>query len=151
MVTQVMTEIAVGYDNQGLGEIINGNFTDRSGAVVNRWRRTYDGIQRANNAIRNISTMDIPEDSKKVFIAEARFLRGIYYFYLMNLFGGVPIYDEAVDLNKGFIDLKQPRSSVEEVRAFILADLTAAIEGLPATYPPAQLGRATKGAASGEK
>ncbi len=143
------TDIAVGYDPQGLGDIINGNFTDRSGTVVNRWRRTYDGVQRANNAIRNISTMDIPEDSKKVFIAEARFLRGLYYFYLMNLFGGVPLYDETVDLNKDFNNLKQPRSSVEEVRAFIMADLTAAIQGLPVSYPPAQLGRATKGAAYG--
>lgn len=141
------TDIGLGYDPQGLGDIIGGNFTDRTGTVVNRWRRTYDGVQRANNAIRNISTMDIPEASKKTFIAEARFLRGLYYFYLMNLFGGLPLYDETVDLNRDFNTLKLPRSSVEEVRAFILADLTAAIEGLPVAYPPAQLGRATKGAA----
>ena len=142
-----LTDIGIGYDPQGLGDIISGTFTDRTGTVVNRWRRTYDGVQRANNAIQNISKMDIPEDSKKTFIAEARFLRGMYYFYLMNLFGGVPLYDETVDLNRDFNTLKLPRSSVEEVRAFILADLTAAIEGLPASYPPAQLGRATKGAA----
>ncbi|WP_247235625.1 RagB/SusD family nutrient uptake outer membrane protein [Telluribacter sp. SYSU D00476] len=142
-----MTDIAIGYDPQGMGDFINGNFTDRTGAVVNRWRRGYDGIQRANTAIRNIAGMDIPEASKTVYIAEARFLRGLYYFYLMNLFGGVPIYDEAVDLNKDFNQLLKPRSSEEEVRAFILADLTAAVDGLPVTYPPAHLGRATKGAA----
>jgi starch-binding outer membrane protein, SusD/RagB family len=141
------TDIAMGYDGQGLGDIINGNFTDRTGAVVNRWRRGYDGVQRANTAIRNIAGMDIPENSKKVFIAEARFLRGLNYFYLTNLFGGVPLYDESVDLNRDFNSLTLPRSSVEEVKAFIVADLTAAIEGLPVSYPPAQLGRATKGAA----
>ncbi len=141
------TDIAMGYDGQGLGDIINGNFTDRSGTVVNRWRRGYDGIQRANTAIRNITDMDIPESSKKVFLAEARFLRGLNYFYLTNLFGGVPLYDESVDLNRDFNNLTLPRSSAEEVKAFILADLTAAIEGLPVSYPPAQLGRATKGAA----
>lgn len=91
--------------------------------------------------------MDIPEGSKKAFIAEARFLRGLSYFYLTNLFGGVPLYDESVDLNRDFNNLTLPRSSAEEVKAFILADLTAAIEGLPVSYPPAQLGRATKGAA----
>ena len=53
------TDIGLGYDPQGLGDIIGGNFTDRTGTVVNRWRRTYDGVQRANNAIRNISTMDL--------------------------------------------------------------------------------------------
>lgn len=141
------TDIAMGYDGQGLGDIINGNFTDRTGAVVNRWRRGYDGVQRANTAIRNIAGMDIPEASKKGFIAEARFLRGLTYFYLTNLFGGVPLYDESVDLNRDFNNLTLPRSSADEVKAFILADLTAAIEGLPVAYPPAQLGRATKGAA----
>lgn len=44
MGTQEMTAIAVGYDNQGLGDIINGNFTDCSGKIGNSWRCTYDGI-----------------------------------------------------------------------------------------------------------
>ena len=114
-----LTDIGIGYDPQGLGDIISGTFTDRTGTVVNRWRRTYDGVQRANNAIQNISKMDIPEDSKKTFIAEARFLRGLYYFYLMNLFGGVPLYAETVDLNRDFNTLKLPRSSVEEVHKTI--------------------------------
>ena len=142
-----LTDIAVGYDGQGLGDIINGNFTDRTGIMVNRWRRGYDGIQRANNALRNLADMDIPDASKKVFMGEARFLRGLYYFQMLNLFGGVPIYDETTDLNRDFNQLLLPRSSEAEVRAFIVADLTAAIADLPVSYPAAQLGRATKGAA----
>ena len=143
-----LTDIAVGYDGQGLGDIVNGNFTDRTGIMVNRWRRGFDGVQRANTAILNISGMDISEDSKKAFIAEARFMRGLFYFHLLNLFGGVPLYNETVDLNRDFNQLLLPRSSEADVRAFILADLTAAIEGLPVSYPPAHLGRATKGAAT---
>ncbi|GEO02605.1 hypothetical protein AAE02nite_02690 [Adhaeribacter aerolatus] len=142
-----LTDIALGYDPQGLGDIINGNFTDRTGIVVNRWRSGFDGIQRANAAIANISKMDIPEESKKVFIAEARFLRGLYYFQLMNLFGGVPLYNETVDLNRDFNQLLLPRNTEADVRTFVLADLTAAIEGLPVSHPAVQLGRATKGAA----
>ncbi|WP_025765120.1 RagB/SusD family nutrient uptake outer membrane protein [Dyadobacter tibetensis] len=141
------TDIALGYDGQGLGDIIAGTFTDRSTNVVNRWRRGFDGIQRANSVIRNVATMDIPEESKRVYIAEARFLRGLYYFYLKNLFGGIPIYDETIDLNKDFNDLKKPRNTEDEVQAFILADLAAAIAGLPVSHDPAHLGRATKGAA----
>jgi hypothetical protein len=143
-----LTDIAVGYDAQGLGDIINGNFTDRTATVVNRWRRGYDGVQRANTAIRNISGMDLPGETKKVFIAEARFMRGLYYFNLLNLFGGVPLYDETADLNKDFNKLLLPRNAEAEVRAFILADLTAAIADLPVAHPPAHLGRATKGAAT---
>ncbi|MGV3639410.1 MAG: RagB/SusD family nutrient uptake outer membrane protein, partial [Adhaeribacter sp.] len=142
-----LSDIALGYDGQGLGDIITGNFTDRTGIVVNRWRRGFDGVQRSNTAIMKISGMDIPEESKKAFIAEARFMRALYYNYLMNLFGGLPLYNETVDLNKDFNKLLLPRNTEAEVRAFILADLSAAIAGLPVAHAPGHLGRATKGAA----
>src|SRR5690606_3449313 len=127
--------------------IINGAFTDRTGNVVNRWRSLFDGVQRANTAIRNISEMEISDESKKVFLGEARFMRALYYFNLMNLFGGVPVYDETTDLNVEFNSLLKPRSTEQEVRNFILADLTAAVESLPVSYSSEHYGRATKGAA----
>lgn len=141
------SDIAVGYDGQGLGDIIGGNFTDRTGLIVNRWRRGFDGIQRANTVIRNVSEMDIPDETKSVVIGEARFLRAFFYFHLLNLYGGVPIYDESVDLNRDFNQLLQPRSTEEQVRSFIISDLTQAIASLPVSYPAAHYGRATKGAA----
>ncbi|MDO6437804.1 RagB/SusD family nutrient uptake outer membrane protein [Cyclobacterium sp. 1_MG-2023] len=143
-----VTDIAIGYDGQGLGNIIDGNFTDRTSIVVNRWRRGYDGIQRANTVIRNVSEMEISEEVKSTVIGEAKFLRAYFYFYLLNLFGGVPLYDESVDLNKDFNQLKAPRSTEEEVRAFIIADLDDAINNLPTSYPQEHYGRATKGAAT---
>lgn len=142
-----LSDIAMGYDGNGLGPIISGTFTSRTNLVVNRWRRAYDGIQRANNAIRNITEMEIPEESKTTFIGEAKFIRALLYFYLTNLFGEVPIYDESVNLNTDFNSLSNPRSSVEEVRQFILDDLAASIESLPVSYPAEYTGRATKGAA----
>ncbi|EPR69584.1 putative nutrient binding outer membrane protein [Cyclobacterium qasimii M12-11B] len=96
------SDIGVGYDGQGLGDIINGNFTDRSGTIVNRWRRGFDGIQRANTVIRNVNEMEISEEVQSTVIGEAKFLRAYFYFHLLNLFGGVPIYDESIDLNQGF-------------------------------------------------
>lgn len=141
------SDIGVGYDGQGLGDIINGNFTDRTGIIVNRWRRGFDGIQRANTVIRNVSQMDIAAETRSVVIGEARFLRAFFYFHLLNLYGGVPIYDETVDLNRDFNQLLAPRSTEEQVRAFIIADLTEAIASLPVSYPAQHYGRATKGAA----
>lgn len=141
-----LTDVAMGYDI-GFGDVIGGNITSRTGTVVNRWRRAYDGVQRTNHAIRNISQMDIPDESKRVFIGEARFLRALFYFHLLNLFGGIPLYDESVDLNKDFNNLMQPRASADEVRAFILRDLDAAVADLPVSYESKYLGRATKGAA----
>lgn len=141
-----LTDIAMGYDI-GFGDVIGGAITNRTGSIVNRWRRTFDGIQRTNHAIQNITAMDIEADKKEAFIAEAKFLRALFYFHLMNLFGGVPLYDETVDLNKDFNNLMEPRASEDEVRAFILRDLETAIGGLPVQYDAQHAGRATKGAA----
>lgn len=141
-----LTDIAIGYDI-GFGDVIGGAVTASTGTFVNRWRRGFDAIQRTNHAIQNINKMTIPDDSKKIFLGEAKFLRGLFYFRLMNLFGGVPIYDETVDLNKDFNTLLKPRSSEDEVRAFILKDLDDAVANLPVSYDAKYYGRATKGAA----
>ncbi|GAA4440350.1 RagB/SusD family nutrient uptake outer membrane protein [Ravibacter arvi] len=141
------TDIAIGYDVQGLGDIITGTFTNRTDVIVQRWKRGFDGIQRANTVIRNVTPMEIPDATKSVIIGEARFLRAFFYFHLLNLYGGVPIYDESVDLDRQFNELLLPRNSEKEVRDFILADLADAIAKLPASYPAAQYGRATKSAA----
>lgn len=141
-----LTDVGIGYDI-GFGDIISGAFTDRSGTVTGRWKSGYDLIQRANHAISNIQKMEIDAEKKNIMISEAKFLRSLMYFQLSNLFGGLPIYDEQVDLNKDFADLKNPRSSVEDVQKFIIEDLNFAIQNLPVKYDDKFLGRVTKGAA----
>lgn len=140
-------ETAIGYDAQSLEHAFLGTYTDRTAIVVNKWRATYDGIQKANTVIRNVSTMEISEEVKTQVIGEAKFMRALYYFHLMDFYGGVPIYDESIDLNAEFNNLLEPRSSVDVVRTFILKDLADAISSLPVSWPAADYGRATKGAA----
>lgn len=143
----MLTDIGLGYDPPGFGEIISGTFTDRTGMVVSRWRSGFDMIQRANHAIAQIQKMSIPDDKKNVFIGEAKFLRALMYFQLSNLFGGVPIYDETVDLNVEFATLMKERASLADVQKFIKDDLTYAIQNLPVKYEDKYYGRITKGAA----
>lgn len=142
-----LSDIAIGYDGQAYEAAANGNYTDRTGFVVNHWKSTYDGVQRANNAIANIKGMDINEGLKNTLVAESKFLRALYYFHLMDFFGGVPLYDESVNLNEDFNNLLAPRNSEQEVRDFIISDLTEAINHLPVSHEGNQKGRATKGAA----
>src|SRR5690606_32888119 len=101
----------------------------------------------ANHAIANITGMEIVEEAKKIMIAETKFLRALFYFHLLDFYGGVPLYDESVNLNEDFNNLLKPRSSEQEVRDFILADLSEAINNLPVSYDASHQGRATKGAA----
>lgn len=145
--TDNLSDIAIGYDAQAYEAAGNGSYTDRTGFVVNHWRSTFDGVQRANAVILNVGQMDLTAEKKAPVIAEAKFMRALYYFHLLDFFGGVPLYDETTDLNKDFNSMLKPRSTPEQVRAFIIADLDAAVKDLPLAWPAADYGRATKGAA----
>lgn len=142
-----MGGLAFGWQESGYLSAMVGTANEQTAYISNFWRNQYDEIQRANQVIRRVPGMPIDDAIKKSVVAEAKFLRALHYAELISYFGGVPLYDEAVDLNADFNDLKNPRSTIEEVRAFIVKDLTEAIADLPVAWPQADYGRATKGAA----
>lgn len=116
--------------------------------VINRlWGGSFIGIQRANLVLQKvpgISGMD-PVIQKRC-LGEAQFLRAKYYFDLVRVYGDVPLFTappaspEAVNI---------PRTPAAEVYKQIEQDLIDAIGNLPASYSGADLGRATKWAATG--
>lgn len=130
-----------------LAALENGTSTDRTNAYLEKWKDMYDGVTKANHALQNIGSADMPEEDKDRYLAEVRFLRGLYYFHLLDFYGGVPIYDESWNLAETYDKMLEPRSSVEEVRSFILADLDFAVRHLPYSWDAADYGRATKTAA----
>ncbi len=108
------------------------------------WSGYYRGINRANAAIDNVAKMSIDVALRDRLVAEARFLRAMYYFNLVRWFGDLPLL---LSETKSLDGLAVARSPEAEVYAQIEADLRAAIATLPATYPAADDGRATRGAA----
>jgi len=142
-----MGSLAFGWQENGYLSFMIGNATEQTTYISNYWRHMYDEIQRANQVIRRAADMPIDDNIKKPVVAEAKFLRALHYAELVSYFGGVPLYDESVDLNVDFNNLKKPRATAGEVRAFIIKDLTEAIPDLPLAWPAADYGRATKGAA----
>ena len=138
-------DIAYGYNYYMM---FLGTYTERDGTIQSTWQTFYDGIQRSNSFISAVSEMGVLTDEQKnQYIAEAKFLRGLFYFTLMDLYGGVPYYDETTNVNKDYLNMKKPRSSEEEIRSYILNDLNEAIKYLPVQHAAAEYGRVTKGAA----
>lgn len=123
------------------------SFASNSGGVQNHWQYLYELVHRSNTVIRNVENMPISRVTIDRVTGEAKFLRAMAYFRMLNCWGGVPYYDETCDINREFSNLKSPRSSAEEIRGHIIDDLTEAIEKLPVSWEAADLGRATKGAA----
>ena len=113
--------------------------------IGSTWNRYYTTIVRSNEIINSLPEATFDEELKNRIIGEAKFLRAYAYSRLVKLFGGIPIVKGDMDVDK----LKKTRASVDEVYALIKSDLDEAIEALPlkSLYDPADLGRATKGAA----
>ncbi|NGF56940.1 RagB/SusD family nutrient uptake outer membrane protein [Parapedobacter sp. SGR-10] len=77
---------------------------------------------------------------------EAYFVRAFSYYYLVRLYGGVPLRISPVNADS---DMYLPRASIHEVYEQIFADFREASLRLPqaSELPVSELGRATKGAA----
>ncbi|QLE02191.1 RagB/SusD family nutrient uptake outer membrane protein [Galbibacter sp. BG1] len=125
------------------------NFNPSSNHLIPAaWEASYVGISRANTVLEKVPPIQFEDpDLKPRLLGEAKFLRALYYFNLVRLYGGVPIYDRVFsgDLND---PLFQPeRNTEEEVYAFIEQDLKEAVDMLPNSYGAGEKGRATAGAA----
>ncbi|MDE6151473.1 MAG: RagB/SusD family nutrient uptake outer membrane protein, partial [Prevotella sp.] len=123
------------------------SFSSASSGVQNHWQHLYELVHRANTVIREVSSMSVSQETKDRVTGEAKFLRAMAYFRMLNCWGGVPYYDDTCDINEEFARLDAPRSTAEEIRRHVLEDLSDAITLLPVRWDDADLGRATKGAA----
>jgi len=118
-----------------------------NGRLLSMWENLYTGINRANIALTRIPPIEMDENLKARLLGEARFLRGFYYFTLTIFFENVPLRMEPTTLENLEI-ASSPKSAVlEQIRQ----DLSEAADVLPerSEQAPADIGRATRGAAVG--
>ncbi len=126
------------------GAVTMGNSSTREGLYLNVYRDFYRVISYSNDAIANLKdNAAISGTLAARMTGEAKFMRGLAYFYLLQLYGGVIILDKPVLPAETYL----PRNTAEEVRALVISDLSDAIEKLPISYEGADYGRVTKGAA----
>jgi len=116
--------------------------------INNYWSLSYDGIIKANKALKLLDEMAkdkiISLKLANRLKAECHFNRGLLYFYLASNFGNVPIVK---NVSKTDI-IKEPKANQEAVFNYVVAELTKAQKGLPFVYAKKEdLGRSTKGAA----
>ena len=118
------------------------SLNSRQGTLYAFWENYYRGISRANAVLGSIPNVeDMSQALKTTRTAELRFLRGLYYFYLVQTFGKVPLVADAnFEIKTDF-----KRAPVAEVYNFIIEDIRFASDNLPETQ--SNYGRATKNAA----
>lgn len=102
------------------------------------WENTYRAVNQCNAMVERIPGIsDMPAATQAIRIGEVKFLRALYYFYLVRTWGGVPLN---LTETKEAIVTATPATETAIYDA-IVADLEAAIAALPTTAP-AQYGRA---------
>ncbi|HLF32736.1 MAG TPA: RagB/SusD family nutrient uptake outer membrane protein [Cyclobacteriaceae bacterium] len=111
------------------------------------WRAHYAAIANLNSAIKSLNEdklgPTVSQDKKDELMAQAKFLRGLNYFYLVRCYGDVPIITEETDVVGGEIS----RQPISEVYALIQTDLQVAYNDLPEEWPEEMAGRPSRDAA----
>ncbi len=119
---------------------------DRTGWGWGEWGSwDYTYIRQMNLFIEKVTASPLPEADKKRFVAEGRFLRAAYYFELVKRMGGVPLITKSLTYNGDVLSLQVPRSKESEVYDFVISELEAIQNELPASEQVKS--RASKGAA----
>ena len=107
------------------------NETGLTGPLVSAWGSLYNVVQQSNKVISGIKASSyINETAKPLYIAEARFMRGVAYYYLVMLWGDVILSENSDDLVANPV---VPTNPVEDVYRFIMQDLEYAAKYLDET------------------
>lgn len=140
----------IGGENYAAGNLeadkaqyLNRDVDAANGGSNQYWDHNYKGIGRANFLISNEDKInpDLPATEVQGRLAEAKFLRALYYFHLVTVYGEVPLVLSTVTEPGG-----TPKSSVTDIYAAIVADLQFATVNL-VPKGAQEVGRATTGAA----
>jgi hypothetical protein len=126
----------------------NFNANGNDGFINSMWINYYAAIRRCNLGIEYINSYNNPASTKlgtqakkNTRIAELKFLRGYYYFSLVQQLGGVPLITKA----SNDVESEFPRASVANVYAQIIDDFRSAGPLLTWRATP-EVGRASRAA-----
>ena len=143
-----------GADEAIIPFMLNGNsilydqITETS-TKINPWSTCYKGIRKANIILANISkNQEITEMESRDYRGRAYFLRAYFYFYLVRLYGPVPIVpDVAFDTDIDIAAASFERAPYDQCVEKICADFEEAAALLPLERIEAEQYMPTKGAA----
>ncbi len=136
-----------GGDGAETAELDNFTLTSFNPIINIMWAQCYFGILRANLVIDRVPQVAVMNNTiRRRSLGEGYFLRALYYFHLVRLFGDVPLYTNVITAEESANITRAPKA---DVYAQIIEDLKTADTLLPNTYSADDKGRATAGAAKG--
>ena len=102
------------------------------------WAVAFQDINTLNGVLQYGQGINVDSVTKKRYLAQAKFLRGFWYFYLVQTYGPVPYHTTFITVPSQ----ADRRSSVDSIYSLIIQDLTEAANDLPNTVTAPFLGKA---------
>ncbi len=132
-------------DQADIGLIDDFVVSTENGNLENVWAIYYEGVSRANKLLDHIDNIDMDPVRRGKIKGEAKFLRAYYYYWLVNIFGDIPVHTTTPTPE----EMQKPVTPINQIFVEVIqADLIDAAALLSDEQTGANLGRATKGAAN---
>lgn len=118
--------------------------------ILNYWdgySNPFQGIRDCNIFIENIGRVpDMMDEEKDRWIAEAKFLKAYYHFWLMRMYGPIPVIRENLPISASVEEVRVTREPIDDCVAYIVELLDEATVNLPDVISDelTELGRITK-------
>ncbi len=140
------------YFDIGLNRIPRGE-QNKVSPLANYWdggnggKAYFEAIRECNIFLENIGNVpDLYDYERDRWIAEVKFLKAYYHFYLFRMYGPIPVITESLPVSASIEEVRMYRNSTDEVVAYIVGQLDEAAADLPDRImnEASELGRATR-------
>jgi hypothetical protein len=152
---EIWGNVEQAYNNSSAAMFAQGA-QNASSPYFNAWDEgLFTGIRDCNIFLENIySPYDIEDFERKQWIAEVKFLKAYYHFYLLQLYGPIPIIRENLPINATIDEVRVYREPVDDVTNYIVELIDEALPDLMLSSEPTRVvdaGRITQAIAAAVK
>jgi starch-binding outer membrane protein, SusD/RagB family len=112
-----------------------------------RGKPLFRGLRDCNIFLDNIDkVIDLDPYMKDKWVAEVKFLKAYYHFYLLRLYGPIPIIERNLPISSSVEQVRVEREPVDKVVDYLVSLLDEAAPNLPLNVsdPFSELGRITR-------
>ena len=119
------------YDGGFWADLYTHNWAEDSKPLYDTWKYLYKVIVFSNDALTTIDKHKqlLTDEQYKAYRAEVRAIRALYYYYLMDMFGNIPLVTTAGESTENAEQASRP-----EVYRFIVKELQEVTPLLPAGH-----------------
>lgn len=130
-------EVVMNWNDQTIKDLHGLSWATNDVFVTAAFARIYYQISLCNEVMRRLKAANIDENLKNQYFAEARALRALSYYHVIDMFGNGPFIDENSEVGGS----NPQQISRADLFAWLVKDLEETVEVLPANPEKYRVGK----------